>query len=200
MYQIKCLSTCFLLHSLMCEYDDISTNVVGGKKFELDRNTTFIWNEYRTYIGNVWNTLLQLTYWLLCRWMQTTRGIRGHTLLVNLKALRYWTGHGERCASRSGLRDRGTNQDSEREDRQMARSHDVKVKGLKNTIGSVTKQIGLSILGLPLETNYFAQPQTNLFSDGQRKCLLCTYTNDQLQTQSTSRGTFYANGSTTHLI
>lgn len=67
---------------------------------------------------------------------------------------------------------------------------------VKNTIGSVTKQIGLSILGLPLETNYFVQPQTNLFSDGQRKCLSCTYTNDQLQTQST----FYANGSTTYLI
>lgn len=37
------------------------------------------------------------------------------------------------CITR-GLRDRGTNPDSECEDRQMARSHEVKVKGLKTQL------------------------------------------------------------------
>lgn len=46
----------------------------------------------------------------------------------SLKALNGTRGKG---VSRSGLRDRGTNPDSECKDRQMARTHEVKVKGLK---------------------------------------------------------------------
>lgn len=96
----------------------------GGEKFEPDRNTTFIWNEYGTYIGNVWNTLLQLTYGLTWCWMQTTGDQWTHPPRQS-QSLEVLNG------TRRKVCIRGTNPDSECEDRQVARPREVKVKGLK---------------------------------------------------------------------
>lgn len=171
----------------------------GGKETELDRNTTCIWNEYGTYIGNVGNTLLQMTYRLTWRWMQTTRGS------VDTPSSSISEPQGIERDTEEGLHHERAQRQRHEPGRWVWRQTDGwfswgKGQRVENTIGSVTKQIGLSILRLPLETNYFAQPQTNLFSDGERKCPSCTYPNDQLQTQSAPRGTFYANGTTTILI